>query len=313
MSDSGFFAIGRDTFNQALGLGIAPAAAFLVMARGSAGDNVATNWSAESVSDRLGMRWKSAKAAIDQLRGARLAVLSKGSTRPAYTLAKKGDLVWLPNALVDGVGAEIPPISRIRQTHDPLLLRLLIDLYHQQNLREDGGVDPALIWLPFERERVGQSRGYIVWRFESQVITVKSVSPLVNPHRVAGDSQCAAFFRRFDTLLTMGLVEWATYLVDGPNGEPIHIFSADSGIAEERQLYLSCEEAAYRCLTERQGEIAAEHGGHLAPVLTHIEQVQMLGIARLRYRPKTSLTAAWWANTQATYHRYRLLYDELAT
>ena len=30
------------------------------------------------------------------------------------TLAKKGDLIWLPNALVDGAGAEVPPLAKVR-------------------------------------------------------------------------------------------------------------------------------------------------------------------------------------------------------
>jgi len=44
--------------------------------------------------------------------------------------------------------------------------------------------------------------------------------------------------------------------------------------------------------------IGQQHGAvdkWLVPVQAHMERVQLVGIARLRYRPKTKATAAWWA------------------
>jgi hypothetical protein len=46
-------------------------------------------------------------------------------------------------------------------------------------------------------------------------------------------------------------------------------------------------------LTEKQR--ADARGLHLVPVPAHIADVQMVGIARLRYRARTSATAAWLA------------------
>ncbi len=136
LTRSGFFSVGHDTFLRACGLGINPAAAFLVLARGTGGDNTSTKWSAEAAADRLGTRWTTAKAAIAQLAASRLVTIRKGSTRPAYTLAKKGTPIWLPNALVDGAGSEVPPVARLRQIQDPMALRLFVELYGEQNLRE---------------------------------------------------------------------------------------------------------------------------------------------------------------------------------
>src|SRR4051794_38333426 len=49
------------------------------------------------------------------------------------------DLIWLPNELVTGAGRETPPLELVRQMQDVMTLRLLIDMYHTHNLREDGG------------------------------------------------------------------------------------------------------------------------------------------------------------------------------
>jgi len=42
-----------------------------------------------------------------------------------------------------------------------------------------------------------------------------------------------------------------------------------------------------------------------------MERVQLVGIARLRYRPKTKATAAWWAK-QAQWLEWVQRYNEIA-
>ena len=49
------------------------------------------------------------------------------------------DWIWLPNSLVVGAQVEVPPVELVRQTQDVMTLRMLVDFYHAQNLREDGG------------------------------------------------------------------------------------------------------------------------------------------------------------------------------
>jgi hypothetical protein len=48
--------------------------------------------------------------------------------------------IWLPNAFVTGATAETPPLELLRQSQDVMALRLAIDLYFSQNLREDSGI-----------------------------------------------------------------------------------------------------------------------------------------------------------------------------
>ena len=46
------------------------------------------------------------------------------------------DWIWLPNELVTGAAGETPPIELVRQVQDVMTLRLLVDFYHSQNLRD---------------------------------------------------------------------------------------------------------------------------------------------------------------------------------
>ena len=111
--------------------------------------------------------------------------------------------------------------------------------------------------------------------------------------------------------MQLGLIEWVPYLFEGPEGEPIHPLHWGSSLPEELALYNACAIAAEHCLTETQYEIAAEDGGALAPVLAHIEQVQLTSIARLHYRPHTTLTAAWWVDHRARCQGFTERYAEL--
>ena len=62
-----FFAVGRPQFIQACHLGMNPAVAFLVMARGTRADNSTTSWSALAIDNYSGVARRRAKKAIELL------------------------------------------------------------------------------------------------------------------------------------------------------------------------------------------------------------------------------------------------------
>ena len=130
--------------------------------------------------------------------------------------------------------------------------------------------------------------------------------------RQAGKNRAADFFRRLGHIESLGLVEWVPYLFDGPESEPIHPLNEQGAIEDERALYSACADAAERCLTETQYEVAMSKGGVLVPVPKHIEQVHLIGVARLRYRPHTRLTAAWWAEHTSACRVYAERYAAIA-
>ncbi len=82
------------------------------------------------------------------------------------------DWIWLPNAIIDGAGDEIPPVELIRQSQSVEALRLFIDLYHVHDLRMSGGID----WRPesggirekYTRKAFAERGQYIVWGFEPE-------------------------------------------------------------------------------------------------------------------------------------------------
>ena len=103
------------------------------------------------------------------------------------------------------------------------------------------------------------------------------------------------------------------YLFDGgsDDAEPIHPYGIDMGDTMEGRLCRAADEAGRTLITDRQREWASENGLWLAPVPRHMTNVQVIGVARLRYRPKTKMTAAWWGDLQAKGERYIQRYAEI--
>ena len=321
MAANGFFAVGRQTFISACGLGINPACAFLVMACGTGKDNVSTRWSAEAVGNHAGMRWSAAKEAIEALCNAELVTKGGKPARPNYKLKKEGDLIWLPRTLVEGAANELVPLVKLRQTQDHMALRLLVELYTAQNLREDGGINTKTVYQSFERRKAGQHGAYTVWCFTGGTSFV-CWDEVTKPHRravltaeekEAGSNAGIDFFRRFSLLQSLGMVEWVPYLYEGEDGEPIHPLNwNNNGLLMERELYDAATAAAARMLTDGQIEHSERFEGILAPVLNHIAEAQLIGVARLKYRPQTAMTSAWWAQHQSVCEGFTEKYNSLA-
>jgi hypothetical protein len=71
--------------------------------------------------------------------------------------------------------------------------------------------------------------------------------------------------------------------------------SLDAGESFERAVGKAALDAAAAMVTEGQANFAEERGVELiAPVATHVANVQAIGIHRLRYRPHTEPTLKWF-------------------
>lgn len=254
------------------------------------------------------------------VRNGRYEVAPPPDTTPAW--------VWLPNALVDGVAGHLSAVELVRQTADALTVRLLVDCYGAHHLAEDGGLSRRFVWQTHERVRVGQQGPYVVWGFGPGSTWVRWEGfTLPHMREPTADelkdnpkaNNGTDFFRRFGTLERLGLVEWVPHLVesDAPDAQPIHpVGRRLYGPGEEASLDEAIGQAAHLAggamLTGNQLAWALGEGLRLVPVPAHRENVQLVGIARLRHRPHTRVTAAWWARLNAEGITWRDYYGRLA-
>lgn len=213
--------------------------------------------------------------------------------------------VWLPNAVIDGVANEVPPVELIRQTRSLPALRLLIELYAVQFLPNYGGVPRNLLKVEFDRAKVGEQGPFVVWGFRSKHITTSRdlYCPfLAGKHTTDEDGthdtgMKASFWPAVHTLENLGLVEKVGMLLDGDDDEAeiIHPYAMRGGEPAERELAEAAYSAALGMVTEGQSNWAEQEGYHLVPVRRHIVNAAMAEVYRLRYRPHTKATAAWFA------------------
>jgi hypothetical protein len=251
-------------------------------------------------------------------------LLGDGNGR--YTVAPppkaEPNWIWLPNELVTGAAGETPPIELVRQIQDVMTLRLFIDLYHAQNLRDNGGIDREIIWRSYERVKVGQRGQYTIWGFDRAETYAECVGPaachwrdeLTDDEMNAGESDAVDFFRRLDRLLDLGLLEWVPHLVesDEPDAGIIHAYGLAGSDSSEDRIGFAANVAGLVMLNEDQRAYAERKGLELVPVLRHLANLQMIRIARRRYRPHTKLTAAWWRDLNTTGEEYLKQYKALA-
>lgn len=230
--------------------------------------------------------------------------------------ADDSDSIWLPNTLVTGTKeGEDSPVWRLRANRDGWALRLLVDLYYSQNLRDDGGIGPWVMRDRYDRLEVGKFGAYTIWAFKrnTSIIFLKAM-PLSQTGRPSNaDAGQHPVWDSFQALQSLGLVGFVPHIWDGEPGEGsmgqaeiLHPYGiAGSGEDIEVEIASAAQSAAERVCHASRIERAENDGFvYLCPVRATIPQVQMIGVARLSYRPKTKRTGAWFGNLQSEGRRF---------
>lgn len=245
---------------------------------------------------------------------------------PASSEPPKPEWIWLPNSLIDGLGDEVPPIERVRQTQDVPTLRLLIDLYFAQSLAMNGGIHWRQIRVEWERSHVGQSGQYNVYGFREKNRVAWRTAPFVAAQMtgifetVEGDGDRATrsdtgwpvFWSGIQRLEDLHLLEFVPHVIDADTdeGEVLHPYAIRTGEPAEQAVGLAAHEAAHRLLSAQKSDEAFQMRLMLVPVLRHIGNVQLVSLLRLRHRARTAATAEWLSNSDdwtAWVERYQKL------
>ncbi|WP_412063753.1 hypothetical protein [Rhizobium sp. SYY.PMSO] len=334
MSRSSYFAIDRRTWKAACSLGMNEAVCYLVIAAGTGADQRTSSWSATAVEKYTGIHHRRAAAAITSLLKAELLTVEKRGKLRKYFLRPAGEVpsiitkviastkrpkaaceelldklanpewIWLPNSIVEGAGDETPPVKLLRQAQDMDALWLFIELYFHHDLAGSGGIEwrnGIGIRQPFTRKEIGQYGIYKILTFhpdpDASAQTFKSV-----PYWFEG------FWDSWRLLVNAGLVEFVAHLVesDDPTAEIIHPLPLDSGEPGEMEITIAAIEAG-----RRMAPFFDDVATMLVPVSKLRPKAQVVGIARMKYRPRTARTAEWLSNADE-WKKTAMAFEELA-
>jgi len=312
LSQRDFFAIDRQTWERVVKLGMNPACLFLVMASGTWRDNSSTLWSVNSLEKYTGIGRRRGKDALAMLIKHKIIKKEKGGKHPKFTLKKQCkdvDLIWLPNELVTGIENAVPPLERVRQTGDVLCLRLLIDFYFINSPVDDGGIPRDCVFQEYERKDISETGNMIVYGFNRSVMTCYLEHPVVEPHLSWSENdECQDFWDRLNTLIDLGLISFVPFLLESEDkdSEFIHPlidpYTGDCELVERlRYQAMGMLGAGY--------QYEAENFDYVVLVVLHRKKNTVAGIGFLKYRPKTNLTAAGYANIQELYQHWLEIYE----
>jgi hypothetical protein len=115
----------------------------------------------------------------------------------------------------------------------------------------------------------------------------------------------------------MGLLSFVPHIFenDTDTAEPIHVFGV-GGIAEaprEQEIGEAADLAARAMALPSKLAEAEENGfEHFCPILKTKPTAQMIGVARLTYRPHTRRTAEWFAELNRAAQGWIETFDRLA-
>lgn len=205
--------------------------------------------------------------------------------------AARPSWIWLPNELVTGAGIETPPIKRLLRAKCENSLALMGAFYAAHDLVESYGVDPLLTWQQHDLELVRDVAQWNVYQYAAGGrIWVsgehKDLSQFYSS--IVGGNKSGKFFEAMGTVTDSGLASWKPVVLAGPReyGELMHPLDEELGSL--------ADDAAQSLLFESDLR-NTDPGSLLIPILREIEAPTVLSVLRMKYRPKTSFTAAWIA------------------
>jgi hypothetical protein len=318
-----FFAIDKAPFEAACKLGLNPAVAYLTVARGAGRDNAASFWSVNAIEEYSGISRPKANAAVQSLIDNGLLSKERGGKRPRYRINRSDEpqWIWLPNAVVDGAANEEPPLRLLRQMQDVRRLRLFVAMYDSHDLANNGGISRAVLWQQHTLTKEGERGASTIWAFDphgtSYVHTRSSLAGIYVSPNATGEAKDGAFREFWDALRafqSLKLVEFVPHIFesDKPEAELIHACALDAGEPWEKELATAAHQAGFLCLSPGQQQWTRQQGRLLIPMPSHIDKLAVIGIARLKYRPRTKMTAAWFAMSKEQAEAFIPIYQEIS-
>ena len=196
-------------------------------------------------------------------------------------------------------------------------MRLFVELYHAQNLRDDGGISPRIIRASYERSCINEQGIFNVWGFKPTQRQFFWSGPFAAHEASANVAGAHPVNASIDLLEKMGLLSFIPHIFenDTPEAEIHHPYGVGTSREEpiETEIGEAAEAAARAMCPECFIENAENEGfEYFCPVSRTMPNIEMIGVARLLYRPHTSRTAAWYAQLQELGSLWIAKYQDLA-
>jgi hypothetical protein len=305
-----FLAIDRTTWDRLWEVGTGNrlnlVTAFIVLLAGTGSDHQLSKWSAKACEQHTGMGKPRAKVAIDELIQHGFVAHTERSTKlyPQYRLKPiplDSDPIFLPVALVTGIDTEASMLRRVRETGDPLLLRMLVDLYGMVQLDATFGVPIAELSQTtpkdFPARKVFEIGVHSVWALRLNGGSKSASGEWASRHRLISRSKDGGwedFWSRVGMLEKIGAIWYEAWIFDSeePDAEPLFpvdfatLYHQSEG-DDVTQLTRTMLDAAAN-LSEERSDLLGRYGTDMLVTLAqHRRAPGIRGVARMRIEADT--------------------------
>ncbi|WP_395612762.1 hypothetical protein [Allosphingosinicella sp.] len=280
-------------------------ATYLVLSAGTGSDHRLTKWSTKACEQHVGIGKPRAKVAIEELIGHDLVKRTEQSTPrfPQYELQPiplESEPIFLPLALVTGIGAEASLLRRMREAGDALLLRMLIDLYGMIQLDATFGVPISALSetspKDFPPRKVFEIGVHAIWALRLSAAKSAAGDWAVE-HRLksrTNEGAWAGFWERVTTLERIGALWFEPWVFDSEANDAEPLFPVDLGVVDQSggsgdvfRLTTTMMNAA-AALSEERANLLDRYGADVLVTLSqHRQAPGMRGVARLRVEADT--------------------------
>lgn len=311
-----FFQVDMNKFDKVCNLGLYPAIAYITIACGVQRGTDISTWSVNAVEKWAGIGRPRAKRAIDELKRRHMIVAASYTvgrrTHKAWQLptSKEPDWAYLPNTFITSATTETAPIERLRKLGSIESIRMIIQIYHLQDLPASGGLDWSFVHGYYERELITERGRFRIYGWNHKGWRAPKESSLRAQFGQLTNLTNQQFFDTITALVDLGLVEWVRMLIERQDPDAEIVFPcADigSGTEIERELYLTAHETAEAMIGDNGQKYQLDSFDVVAPIPDDLPDVAAINVLRTRYRAHTARQFAWGAEL----HKYDTLIDDL--
>lgn len=297
--------------------------AYLVLMAGTGADHRLTKWSSKACEQYAGMGKPRAKAAIDELIAGGLLQRTSASTArfPQYEFPRRrgeaapDDVIFMPNQFVTGCSDEVPMLRRIRETGDPMLLRMLVDLYGFVQVDPAFGL-PLSVLRQFGKQaeccrKVGEFGANAVWALS--LGGIRQVDEVWMRKCLRKNSQ-GDFLSRINVLQQIGAIWFEPWVFESNQDDAEPLFPIETSNSSNVSDWPACiqHRLVAGILVGKMARALDPYDKHTLVVLpAHHSPPALRGVCRLQVEADTLGRKTAYAQRMALKEGWRDACDEL--
>lgn len=276
---------------------------YIVLLAGTGADHKYTKWSAKACEEKLGIGRPRAKLAIAELVKSGLVSLAPNfdARRPQYILTPPStdiDEIFLPVALVTGLVDEASILRRVKETNDPLIIKILLSIYRDAILDRTYSLPVATLSSSHDDDYEAATKVigtgiFNLWHLPRPTIQRVDRTWV---HSIFGVKETTSemfqdFWSALKTLQNLGAITIEDWVFDSnsPNAEPL--FPVDfEGIYDTTEskaasLTSLLWSTAFNFVEDKEYILEKYDGGLFIPLPSHCSAPAIRGVVKLRIEP----------------------------